>query len=85
MFACRLTLETARCARPVQPRPPRLLQREVHGDRQDDGNRHALEQRRREDPLAHGVEGSLIEQRNRTQDARVTHLAVGPDRGRATP
>src|SRR5204863_3875827 len=57
-----------------------LLQREVHRDGHDDGHGHPVEQRRREDPLAHGVECGLIEKRNRPQHLRFLHLAVGPDR-----
>ena len=47
--------------RHVDLRSPR--QREVHGDRHDHRHRHAVEQRRRELPLTHGVECRLIEQR----------------------
>ena len=48
-----------------------LGQRELHRDRHDHRHRHAVEQRRRVLPLAHRVKRRLIEQRDRSQDARI--------------
>src|SRR5687768_4878737 len=47
------------------------LEHEIDGDRHDHGYRHAVEQRRREFPLAHCLERRLIQQRDRSQQARV--------------
>src|SRR3954471_4374105 len=58
-----------------------LLQRELNGDGHDDRYGHAVEQRRREFPLAYGVECRVVEQRDRPQDLRVRHLPAGPDGG----
>src|SRR5215218_5993624 len=58
-----------------------LLQRELNGDGHDDRYGHAVEQRRRELPLAYGIECRIVEQRDGPQDLRVGDLPARPDRG----
>src|SRR5262245_31757310 len=50
-----------------------LLQGEVHGYRHDDGHGHAVQQRRRELPLAHGVERGGVEQGNLAEHLGFLH------------
>ena len=66
----------------VAVRLPRrcLFQREVDGDGHDDRHGRAVQERRREFPLPHGVKGGLIEHRDRAQDLCVDDLPVGSNR-----
>src|SRR6476619_3419377 len=63
------------------PIPVVLLQGELNGDGHDDRYGHAVEQRRRELPLAHGIEGRVVEQRNGPKHLGVGDPAVGSDGG----
>src|SRR5262245_1314943 len=56
-------------------------QRKGHGDCHRDLHRRSVEQRRREAPLADGVERRLIERRLRTQHDRIRHATVLADGG----
>src|SRR5688572_21247841 len=56
-----------------------LIQSELDGDGHDDGHGHVVEQRRRVLPLPDGVDGRLVEERDRTKDAHVLHFAVHAD------
>src|SRR3954471_4841364 len=57
-----------------------LLQRELHGDGHDDRHGGSVQQRRRELPLADGVNCRLVEERDRTQYPRIRHMADLVDR-----
>src|SRR5918994_4244785 len=57
-----------------------LLQRELNGDGHDDRYGNAVEQRRRELPLAYGIERRVVEQRNRPEHLRIGDLATRTDR-----
>src|SRR5262245_225497 len=53
---------------------------EVDGHRHDDGYRYAVQERRRVDPLPHGVGRRLVEQRDAAQHLHVRDLALRRDR-----
>jgi hypothetical protein len=63
----------SRCCGPIR-------ELEVNRDGHDDRHGHAVEQRRRVDPLLDGVDRRLVEEGDAPQDLHVRHLALGADR-----
>src|SRR5262249_11641417 len=64
------------------PRRARTLRElEVHGHGHDDRYRHAVQKRRRVDPLLDGFDRRLVEERDAPQHLDVGDLALRADRG----
>src|SRR5712692_1509240 len=59
---------------------PRLGEPEVHRDRHDDRNGHAVEQGRCVDPLLDSLDGGRVQQGDAPEDLDIGDLALGTDR-----